>query len=274
MDNLIPDAPQVPVSSEQVTATKSEVFVISRSVFNIGIAALISFVLGALTVFLFSTQSAEFHLAEHQELINQAVNAVIEAQGNRDTANNGSRLDSNSRIEVSVDDDPAHGPVDAPIIIVEFSDFNCQYCARFARDTLPLLRQNYSDQINFVYRDFAILGPTSVDAAVASECANDQDAFWVYHDLLFANQGNFSQESLVTYAVQAELDIEQFTSCLADSAVRQEVLADTAEAQRLGATGTPTFFINGRPLVGAQPYEVFVSMINAELATAGTSSTP
>ncbi len=274
MDNSVPDAPQVAVPSEQVTAIKSEVFVISRSVFNIGIAALISFVLGALTVFLFSTQSAESHRAEHQQLINQAVNAAIEAQGNRDTANNGSRLDSNSRVEVSVDDDPAHGPADAPITIIEFSDFNCQYCGRFARDTLPLLRQNYGDQIRFVYRDFAILGPTSVDAAIASECANDQDAFWVYHDLLFANQGNFSQESLIAYAAQAELNPERFTACLTDSAIRQEVLADTAEAQRLGATGTPTFFINGRPVVGAQPYEVFVSVIDAELAGAGASTTP
>lgn len=274
MDNLIPDAPQVPVSSEQVTATKSEVFVISRSVFNMSIAVLISFALGILTAFLFSTQSAEAHRAEHQQLINQAVNAAIEAQGSRDTANNGNRLDSNSRVEVSVDDDPAHGPADAPITIIEFSDFNCQYCGRFARDTLPLLRQNYGDQIHFVYRDFAILGPTSVDAAIASECANDQDAFWVYHDLLFANQGNFSQESLITYAAQAELNTERFTACLTDSAMRQEVLADTAEAQRLGATGTPTFFINGRPVVGAQPYEVFVSVIDAELAGAGASTTP
>lgn len=274
MDDPVQNKPQVDVISEQFTATKPEVLIISRSVFNTGITAVISFAIGAITMFLFSAQSAGAHRAEHQQLINQAVNAVIEAQSNEGASNNSRGLAPNDRFQVSVDDDPASGPADAPITIVEFSDFNCQYCGRFARDTLPLLRQNYGDQIHFVYRDFAILGPSSLEAAIASECANDQNAFWVYHDLLFANQGNFSQESLVSYAAQAELNTEQFIACLLDSAVRQEVLADTAEAQRLGATGTPTFFINGRPVVGAQPYEVFVSIIDDEMVTADTNSTP
>ncbi len=173
------------------------------------------------------------------------------------------------RRDVSVDDDPAIGSVDAPIVIVEFSDFRCPYCGRFAMTTLEPLMAEYGDYIHFVYRDFAVLGPESVTAALASECADDQEAFWAYHDLLFANQQNLGRDAYIEFAQRLELDVETFTACLDDEIHRDEVQADTVAAQELGATGTPAFYINGRFVSGAQPLEVFARIIEEELAEAG-----
>ncbi|MDK3161455.1 DsbA family protein [Kamptonema cortianum] len=268
MSDTIQNLQQEPVPSQDEATAQSDVFVIPRTVFNNVVIATVFFILGGLAAALLIDNSAR----STEQVINQAVavaiNSFADTQGDRPVP---SLNNAGTRLEVSPDDDPSHGPADAPVTIVEFSDFNCPYCARFVRETLPLLRENYGDRIRFVYRDFAILGPTSVDAAVASECANEQSGFWAYHDLLFANQGIFGRDRLIDYAQQAELNIEEFTACLSDTATRDEVLADTTEAQRLGATGTPTFFINGRPLIGAQPFATFAAMIDEELATAGNN---
>ncbi|MBI5668456.1 MAG: DsbA family protein [Chloroflexi bacterium] len=268
MSDTIQNMQQEPVPSQHEATAQSEVFVIPRTIFNNVVIATVFFILGGLAAVLLMNNSAR----STEQVISQAVATAIESfadtQGDRPVP---SLNNPGTRLEVSPDDDPSHGPADAPVTIVEFSDFNCPYCARFVRDTLPLLRENYGDQLRFVYRDFAILGPTSVDAAVASECANEQSAFWAYHDLLFANQGSFGRERLLSYAQQAEINVEEFSACLDNTVIRDEVLADTTEAQRLGATGTPTFFINGRPLIGAQPYATFAAMIDEELATAGNN---
>ncbi len=265
MSDTIQNLQQEPVPSQDEANAQSEVFVIPRTVFNNVVIATVFFILGGLAAALLINNSAR----STEEVISQAVAAAInsfgDTQGDRPVP---SLNNAGTRLEVSPDDDPSHGPADAPVTIVEFSDFNCPYCARFVRETLPLLRENYGDRIRFIYRDFAILGPTSVDAAIASECANEQSGFWAYHDLLFANQGNFGRDRLIDYAQQVELNIEEFTACLSDTVMRDEVLRDTAEAQGLGASGTPTFFINGRPLIGAQPYATFAAMIDEELGMA------
>lgn len=173
------------------------------------------------------------------------------------------------RFEVSVDDDPAIGSPDAPITFIEFSDFRCPYCGRFATETLEPLLEEYGDYINFVYRDFAVLGPESVNAAIAAECADDQDAFWMYHDLLFANQSTLSRATYLDFAGELNLDIETFTGCIDNETHLEEVESDSSTAQQLGASGTPTFFINGRFVSGAQPFDVFARIIEEELASAG-----
>lgn len=176
---------------------------------------------------------------------------------------------SGSRREVDPDDDPAIGSPDAPIVMIEFSDFRCQYCGRFASTTLEPLLDEYGEYIYFVYRDFAILGPESVNAAVASECADEQGQFWNYHDLLFANQQVLGRDAYISFAGDVGLNVDAFTGCIDNETYLEEVQLDTSTAQGLGATGTPTFFINGRYVSGAQPFDVFAGIIEEELAAAG-----
>jgi protein-disulfide isomerase len=168
-----------------------------------------------------------------------------------------------TRFDISVDDDPALGPEDAPIVIVEFSDFRCPYCQRFHEDTFPALMEAYPDQIRFVYRDFPVVG--GVEAAQASECADEQDAFWEYHDLLFSGGLELSTSAYLSYAEDLGLDMDEFNACMDEERYADEVEADARYAASLGANGTPTFFINGIPLVGAQPLENFQQIIDAVL---------
>ena len=245
-------------------------FVISRVTVNYVITGVVFFLLGALVTLVVTSSSMEARRAENRELINQAFAAVLNA-GGASAAGPQEPPQPAVRAEVSADDDPARGPADAPILMIEFSDFNCPYCGRFARETLPQLLDAYEGKIQFVYRDFPILGDSSLRAAIASECAEDQGAYWAYHDLLFANQRIFD-DKLVQFAEESNLDTELFTSCQNDPAFRDEVLADYAEAQRLGASGTPTFFINGRLVVGAQPFAAFAAVIDEELAAAESAS--
>lgn len=180
-----------------------------------------------------------------------------------------SQPSAGQRFEVDVDDDPAIGSPNAPITFIEFSDFRCPYCGRFATETLEPLLEEYSEYIHFVYRDFAILGPESVSAAIAAECADDQDAFWMYHDFLFANQSTLSRATYIDFADELNLDMDTFTGCIDNQTHLEEVQNDSSIAQQLGASGTPAFFINGRFVSGAQPFDVFARIIEEELATAG-----
>ncbi len=168
------------------------------------------------------------------------------------------------RFEVDLDDDPALGPADAPIVIVEFSDFNCPFCQRFHTDTFSGLIESYPDQIHFVYRDFPVVG--GFEAALASECADAQDAYWDYHNLLFTGGGEPGKETYLSYAAELGLDEAAFEACLDSQEFSDEVETDARYAASLGITGTPTFFINGIPLVGAQPLQTFLDIIENELA--------
>ncbi len=172
---------------------------------------------------------------------------------------------SQTRLDISVDDDPSLGPEDAPITIVEFSDFNCRFCQRFHIETFPALMQAYPDQIRFVYRDFPILSEESFLAAQAAECANEQGAYWEFHDALFSGGLGLSLETYMIYAERLGLDSEALNRCVQEGRYASEVQADARYAAGLGITGTPTFFINGIPLVGAQPLQQFLTIIEDEL---------
>ena len=169
------------------------------------------------------------------------------------------------RYELQTDGYPSIGPENAPIVIVEFSDFNCQYCGLFGRTSFPLLMSKYPKEIRFVYRH-APLGPaSSFDAAQASMCAYDQDYFWEYHDALFENQDRLDAELYTEIATSLELDIPAFKTCLENDDYMDLIETDLDFALTTGVRGTPTFFINGLALVGAQPIEVFTEIIDAEL---------
>ncbi len=168
---------------------------------------------------------------------------------------------------------PSRGSVDAPVTLVEFSDFQCSYCRKFWRETLPRIEEKYirTGKVRFVYRHLALLGPPSVQAAVAAECAHDQGMFWPYHDRLFANASPlaFSKGNLKRYADEVRLDPARFGSCLIAEQPRQKVEQETAVGFAIGMTGTPGFMINGKRMIGAQPYEVFERIIEATLKEAG-----
>src|SRR5919106_3660294 len=164
---------------------------------------------------------------------------------------------------------PTLGSAKAPVTLVEFSDFQCSFCRKFWADTLPKLKASYvkQGQVRFIYRHFAILGKFSEQAAMAADCAGEQGKFWQYHDQLFANQGGlaFTQSKLEQYARALGLKAANFNRCLTSEKYRKKVGGETAVAASLGARGTPTFFVNGQLMVGAQPFKVFQNVINEEL---------
>ncbi len=168
-----------------------------------------------------------------------------------------------TRLDIDVDDDPAIGPENAPITIIEFSDYACGYCRRFHEQTFPALLEKYPDQIRFVYRDLPVVG--GYEAAQAAECADEQGAFWDFHDLLFSGGLGFDENAYREYAERVGIDADSLMECVTEERMAEEVEADAQYAFNLGANGTPTFFINGIPLVGARPISDFVAIIDNEL---------
>ena len=171
------------------------------------------------------------------------------------------------RYEIPTEGSPSRGPEDAPITIVEFSDFQCPFCRRFYQDTYQPLLDAYPDQIRFVYRHLPLtsIHPDAFPAAVASMCANEQDAFWPYHDLLFGSE-LLGREAYLQYAADLQLDTTAFEACLDSDRYNEAIQADSDFAINLGVNSTPTFFINGLAVIGAQPINVFQQIIDKELA--------
>lgn len=172
-------------------------------------------------------------------------------------------------LEELADEDKILGDPNAPITIVEFSDFECPFCGRFYSQTLGQLKEEYIDtgKVKLIYRDFPLsFHPQAQPAAEAAECANEQGKFFEFHDLIFENQSLLGPATYSQWAADLGLDVEQFDSCLDDGKYRAEVQADFAAGQAAGVSGTPTFFINGQKIVGAQPFSVFKQIIDAELA--------
>jgi len=170
-----------------------------------------------------------------------------------------------SRYEISIDDDPSIGPQDAPIVIIEFSDFNCPYCKRWHQETFQPLMSAYQDKILFVYRDYPVTSQESFVAAQAANCAGEQGEYWAFHDALFSGPYGLGQEAYQQYAVDLGLDAAQLQECIQSGKYASEVESDARFASSLGITGTPTFFVNGIPIVGAVPLSSFKQVIDAEL---------
>ena len=178
-------------------------------------------------------------------------------------------------------DDPVKGDPDAPLTIVEFSDFQCPFCSRFFDNTLPLIQKNYIDtgKAKLVYMDLPLdnLHKNARLASVAAECADDQGEFWQYHDMLFDTQAewkNMPSDVHLTFlrqqAFDMGLEIEKYDLCLDSPEILKEIEEDSLEASRNGATGTPTFFIGTEKdgfvkLVGAKAYASFQEVIDSKL---------
>jgi len=264
-------ADYVPADGEKTRTEPSSVLVIPRVVFNYVVIAITFFILGAVVSAAGSNALFNANSAENRRLIDEAVSAAVAAGGS--SANTAStEPDPNRVYDVSADDDPFIGPADAQVVMIEFSDFNCGYCGRFARETLNPLMEAYKDRVKFVYRDYPILAQSSLDAALAAQCAFEQGNFWDYHNALFNNQGSFGRDLYLQLAQELAFDVDSFTTCLDDQQYLNEIATDFNVARGFGLRGTPSFFINGRYISGAQPYQVFAGMLDEELAKAANSA--
>jgi protein-disulfide isomerase len=168
----------------------------------------------------------------------------------------------------------SYGAEDAPVVVVEYADFQCPYCAQFASSVGQRLKEDYADQgqIRFVFHHLAFLGDESTWAAEASECANEQGRFWDYHDKLFAeqageNQGAFSQDNLKRFATDLGLDTGQFDACLDSGKYGSSVRDATNQAQRRRINSTPTVVVNGQVIQNWNNYGALQAAIEAALAS-------
>lgn len=167
-----------------------------------------------------------------------------------------------------IEGDPmAAGPVDADVSVVVYSDYSCPYCQSWSQETQPTV-ETYAQrgEVRLEWRDVSILGEESTRAATAAAAAAQQGAYWEYHAALFADMSARSEDQLIELARDLDLDVERFTDHLTDPNVLSLVHANMQEAQALGLQSTPSFIVGGTPVVGAQPTEVFVELIEQALA--------
>jgi protein-disulfide isomerase len=170
------------------------------------------------------------------------------------------------RVTVSTDGEPSIGPANAPVTIVEFSDYQCPYCQVWDQQVYAQLMASYPNQIRFVYRDLPLpMHPEAVPAAEAADCAGEQNAYWKYHDALFGQQYGLGRQAYEKYAADLGLDIQAFTTCLDSHRYVSEIQSDASDAAKVGLDSTPSFVINGQVLIGAQPLETFKAVVDQEL---------
>jgi len=173
------------------------------------------------------------------------------------------------RYEVPVPaSEPAKGPADAPVTIVEFADYQCPYCKR-AHPEIARLLNEYGDKVRYVFRDYPLdFHPRAVPAGIAARCAGDQGKYWEYHNDLMEASGDLSDQDLKARAERVGLDAEKFNECYASGSHNPAVQTGFQDGKALGVTGTPSYFINGRMLVGAQPYQELKKVVDEELTVA------
>jgi protein-disulfide isomerase len=175
---------------------------------------------------------------------------------------------SEPRVEVATVGFPARGPANAPVTMVEFSDFECPFCSRVV-PTIEKIKQTYGDKVRLVFRQFPLqIHPHAAKAAEASLCAREQNKFWEMHDAMFGDQHNLSVDQLKAKAKSIGLDTAQFDQCLDNGKYADAVKSDIKAGMIAGVSGTPAVFINGRFVNGAQPYETFTKIVDEELAEA------
>ena len=168
------------------------------------------------------------------------------------------------------------GDPKAPVTLIEYGDYQCPFCGRFFSGPEQDIRDEYikSGKVRMVFRNLAFLGPESIAAAQATECAKDQGKFWAYHDALFTAEindgqegnGNLTQTLFLKFAKDVGMDVATFTSCVDSKKYTAQITADNASAHAFGIDSTPTSFMNGEEIKGAQPFSAFKELIDAALA--------
>lgn len=180
------------------------------------------------------------------------------------------------KVDIQIGDAPVLGDKNAKVTIIEFSDFQCPFCKQFFDASITQLKEEYvkAGKVKLAYKHYPLsFHANAQGAAEASECANEQNKFWEYHDLLFTNQKEWENQDVATatttfntYAGNLGLDTAQFSTCLSTNKYKEKVDKDTALGTQVGVSGTPSTFVNGTIIVGAQPYASFKALIDAELA--------
>ena len=227
--------------------------------------------------------AGSYTVLKSEETTKIELNDSIKKLESKILRNQPSNLPDTKPIRVSIDDDPIKGSNDAPITIVEFSDFQCPFCSRFHIQTFPMILKEYVDtgKVKFVYRDFPIQSshPNAMPAAAASECAHEQNNYWEYHNALFERQTIWNNleisDSINTFkkfAIELGLNEDQFNSCLDSGKYIEEINKDLKDGTNYGITGTPGFLIGNEKngfvkLTGAQPFEAFKKIIDSQLST-------
>ena len=180
-------------------------------------------------------------------------------------------------VKPQIGDDVVLGDPNAAVTFIEFGDYQCPFCGKFYKETEPLIRKNYIEtgKVKMIYKDFAFLGPESIFAAQAAECAKEQGKYWSYHDVLFEeefkdgqeNNGNLNREFFKEIALGLKMNSDEFLKCFDSEKYAAEVENDIKEAKAaMGQqASTPTSFINGEMVRGAQPYDVFSQAIDESL---------
>jgi protein-disulfide isomerase len=198
--------------------------------------------------------------------LNQALKTAAAAPAPAARPSAPGRPDPAKVYDIKVGDGPIRGSKSAKITIVEWADFQCPFCVR-VNPTLEKVTEEYGDKVRFSFKHLPLSMHSKARAAhQASEAAHRQGKFWEMHDRIFARPKDLSEETYLRYAGEIGLDIDQYKKDFSSSSVRKKVDADLAEARELGVSGTPSFFINGRFLSGAQPYGAFARVIDEELA--------
>ena len=254
--------------------------VVKKSAFN-GLVIGIIILVGVAAFFAGSyTTSISYNQVSTEDLENAIAKLELKLLQNQLPAE---KVQAPLPVKISADNDPVIGDKDAPITIVEFSDFQCPFCARFHVQTLPSIMDQYIDEgkAKLVFRDFPIqsIHPNALPASVAAECANEQGKFKDMHDMLFEKQNEWNDietmsavSLFIQYAEQMELEKDVFESCISSGKYIDEIRKDLDDGRNYGVTGTPGFFIGNEEigfveLKGAQPFESFKKVIDAQLET-------
>jgi len=249
---------------DETSQKKESIIVIKKSTLKIAVLILVAFVVGML----FDKGITGFFIAPtNQE------NQTQPTQPTQQPTQPTQQPLQEPTVQVSVDDDPSMGDSKAPITMIEFSDFQCPYCARFYTEAFSDIKKNYIDtgKVKFVYRDFPLsMHQYAQKAAEAAECAEEQGKYWEYNNALYTKQETWSStgiEGLKQIASDLKLDTTKFNDCLTTGKYTSEVQKDLRDGAAAGVSGTPTFFI-GTPekgyqkLVGAQPFSMFKQTID------------
>jgi len=274
-DNITNEIPQ----EKPIENKDEEKIIVRKSTYNnmlkglIAAVAIAAFV-GGYSIGTFDTSDSGLSGEELKEILAEIKAAPVPQPAQQPAQPNAPQI-----FQISLDDDPFKGDPNAPVIVVEFSDFQCPFCSRFYQQTLPLIQENYIDtgKIKFVYRDLPLdsLHPNARLTHIAAECADEQEKFWEYHDVLFDKQSQWQRLSstdlpitLTQYAADLGIQTESFETCLESEEMAKK---DVADATRYGSTGTPTFFIGTEEdgfikLVGAQPFAAFEAAIENYLS--------
>ncbi|KYK25287.1 hypothetical protein AYK26_02285 [Euryarchaeota archaeon SM23-78] len=171
-----------------------------------------------------------------------------------------------ARIRIPLGNDPYIGSENSKILIIAFSEYECPFCTE-SESTMKSIREKYAAEVVYVFKDYPLtrIHPNAYNAALAAECAKEQDKYWEYHDLLYEHNDQLEPHYLEEYAGLVGLDTEKFKACFETQKYKLEVEKDILTGKQVGVSGTPTFFINGIMVVGAKAEEEFIKIINSEL---------